>query len=96
MEFESAVNTDGTHPVLCIRVIPNSSEYSIKYDTWRKELKIKVKALPKKGKANKDVLTYLGNHFKNPVLVSGATRQSKKVQVSNTKAEVLTILENLL
>ncbi|MGD2250812.1 MAG: DUF167 family protein [Candidatus Methanofastidiosia archaeon] len=96
MECESAVITDGAHPLLCIRVIPNSSQYSIAYDKWRKELKIKVKAVPKKGKANKDVLNYLSQYFESPVIVSGATTHSKKVQVSNTVAEVLNILENLI
>jgi uncharacterized protein (TIGR00251 family) len=96
MGFESAVITDGKHPLLCIRVIPNSSSYSMEYDKWRKELKIKVKALPIKGKANKDVLNYLSEYFESPVIVSGATTKSKKVQVSNTVAEVLNILENLI
>lgn len=84
----------GTH--IHVRVVPNAREYSIQYDAWRKELKIKVKAQPRKGKANQEVIMVLSTYFKNPVIVSGRKSRFKTIKVDNPSDEAVTILEEII
>lgn len=95
MDVADALSEDGSGTRLHVHVVPNSSEYSIQYDEWRKEIKIKVKAQPKKGKANHDVIIFLSNYFKNPVIASGGKSRSKTIKVDNSLPETVTILKEI-
>jgi uncharacterized protein (TIGR00251 family) len=96
MDAASATKADQSGTLLSVHVIPNARAYSIEYDHWRKELRIKVKAQPRKGKANQDVVQFLGTYFNNPVIVAGAKSYSKKIRIENTQEETVTILGELL
>ena len=96
MDAASAIQADQAGTILSVHVIPNAKEYSIEYDQWRKELKIKVKAQPRKGKANQDVVQFLGTYFTNPVIVAGAKSHSKKIRIENSHKETVTILGEIL
>ncbi|MBU7027706.1 MAG: YggU family protein [Theionarchaea archaeon] len=96
MNFVSALSGDEKGTILRVHVISNAKEYLIQYDDWRRELKIKVKAQPKQGKANKDVIQFLGQYFKNPAIISGATAKSKLIKIENSLEETVTILEEIL
>ncbi|KYK32640.1 MAG: hypothetical protein AYK19_15170 [Theionarchaea archaeon DG-70-1] len=96
MNFVSALSGDEKGTILRVHVISNAKEYLIQYDDWRRELKIKVKAQPKQGKANKDVIRFLGQYFKNPAIISGATAKSKLIKIENSLEETVTILEEIL
>lgn len=96
MSFRDALSEDDQGILLHVHVVPHSKEYLIEYDKWRKELKIKVKAPPKEGKANQDLIRFLSHYFKNPVLISGDTSRSKRVKVENTLEETAHILGKIL
>lgn len=96
MDAASALKKDQSGTILSVHVIPNAKEYSIEYDQWRKELRIKVKAQPRKGKANQDVVQYLGTYFENPVIVAGAKSYSKKIRIENSQGETVKILGEIL
>lgn len=96
MNIASALSGDEQGTILRVHVVPRSKEYLIEYDEWRKELKIKVKAEPKHGKANKDVIHFLGQYFKNPAIISGATKKSKLIRVETPLQEAVQILEEML
>lgn len=96
MDFVSALSGDDKGTILHVHVIPNAKEYLIKYDEWRKELKIKVKAQPKQGKANKDVIQFLGQYFTNPAIISGVKTTSKLIKIENSLEETVAILGEIL
>ena len=70
---------------LNIKVIPKSSKTEIvkKQDTL---VKIKLKAIPEKGKANTELIKFLSKYFKTPKsniqIIKGKTNRNKVVEIS--------------
>jgi uncharacterized protein (TIGR00251 family) len=96
MDVQAALFESDQGALLQVHVIPGSRTYEMTYDQWRKELRIKVIAQPRKGKANQDVVSFLKQYFKNPVIIAGATSHSKKIRVENSLKETITILESAI
>ncbi|MBU7047799.1 MAG: YggU family protein [Theionarchaea archaeon] len=96
MNITAALYKGEPGTILFVHVTPGAKEYSLEYDEWRKEFKIKVKALPRQGKANQDVIAFLGKYFKNPVIISGMTARTKRIRVENPVEETAKILEEIL
>jgi uncharacterized protein (TIGR00251 family) len=96
MNFAPALMGDKTHTVLRVHVVPGAKEYFMEYDEWRKVLKVKVKAQPKQGKANQDVLEFLGKYFSSPVIISGTKDRFKRVKIQNSLEETVKILGEIL
>ena len=69
---------------LKIKVVPNSSEQSIEKIS-EKELKIKLKSVPEKNKANKELLKIISEYFKistNKIKISkGLFSKNKIVEI---------------
>ncbi len=82
---------------LTIKVIPNAPKTIVvgcmDDGTW----KIKVKAVPQKGKANKELIRFLSKKLgvaKNDIsITSGETSRLKRVRVLNCSAEDVQLLE---
>ena len=67
------------------------------YNQWRKSVNVRIKAPPKGGKANKELIKFLENTFKTNVeIVSGLTSSQKTVLIKKDLESVVKILENLL
>lgn len=96
MNIAAALYNGKPGTILYVHVTPGAKEYSLEYDEGRKEFKMKVKALPRKGKANQDVIVFLKKYFENPVIVSGKTARSKRIRVGNPVEETAKILEEIL
>jgi len=78
--------------VFYIQVVPNASQTCIagittKYD--KMVFKLHVKAVPERGKANKEIIDYLGKSLgvnKNQVVIDkGETDKFKKIKILNVK-----------
>ena len=95
MKAASALVNREPNTILKVHVTPGAKEYSLEYDEWRKELKIKVKAPPHQGKANQDLIAFLRQYFKNPIIISGSKTRSKHIKIDNSYQETLTILEDI-
>jgi len=69
-----------------IKVIPKSSQTEIinEKDDF---LKIKLKAIPEKGKANTELIKFLAKHFKttksNINIIKGKTSRNKIIEIIN-------------
>lgn len=96
MTFESVLSRDRAGTVLRVHVIPHARGYTMEYDEWRNELKVRVKAEPREGKANQDLITFLSHSFKNPVIIAGIQSRSKKIRVENPLEETIKILGEVL
>lgn len=68
-----------------IKVIPKSSRTKI-IEIKDDFLKIKLKAVPKKGKANAELIKFLAKHFKiaktNINIIKGETNRNKIIEIS--------------
>lgn len=96
MKYEDTAEKTSQGTILHVRVVPNAGGYSAEYDEWRHEIKIRVKAQPREGKANRDLINYLSRFFTHPQILSGEMGRSKKVLVSDTLGDTMEILEELL
>jgi len=71
---------------LNIKVIPKSSQIEI-IETKDNFLKIKLKAIPEKGKANAELIKFLSKHFKTPksniTIIKGKTERNKIVEINH-------------
>ena len=75
---------------LRIKVIPNSNTNEIKEimtdDSGEETIKIKVKAVPEKGKANTELIKFLSNKLEikkaNISILSGKTDRIKLIKIS--------------
>jgi len=74
-----------------IKVIPGSSKNELKEimedGEGGKTYKIRVKAAPEKGKANKELISFLSQHFNVPKekisILSGKTEQLKLIKIES-------------
>ncbi|MFN7926170.1 MAG: DUF167 domain-containing protein [Bryobacteraceae bacterium] len=69
-----------------VKVIPRASRSEVSGTMSDGSLKVKVAAVPEKGKANAEVCEVLARHFDVPVsqveIVAGATSTRKRVRIS--------------
>ncbi len=80
---------------LRIKVIPKSRETKIaeimEDGDGEITIKIRIKAAPEKGKANKELLKFLAHYFDRPVeqfeIISGKTEQLKLIRVQDAALE---------
>lgn len=68
-----------------IKVIPKSSQNQI-IEQKDDFLKIKLKAIPEKGKANDELIKFLSKHFKIPKsninIIKGQTNKNKIIEIN--------------
>lgn len=81
-----------------ISVSPNSSRSGIEgIDPWRKRLVVRVNAIPKDGRANKELCDVLMKVFSVPVTVQrGQTSRTKTVMVPLDRESVLAVIEGIV
>lgn len=83
--------------ILDVKIIPKSSKNEI--IGWENDLiKIKIKEIAEKGKANKELINFLSKTFNiaksNIKIVKGDTSRIKRVEIKKiSKAEILKILK---
>lgn len=75
--------------LLLVYVQPKAKKNEIEgVDEWRGRLKVKIKALPVEGKANKELVKFLSKLLGAEVeLVRGETSREKDVMVKGIKPE---------
>jgi uncharacterized protein (TIGR00251 family) len=81
--------------ILDIDVSPNASKFEITgYNSWRERIEIRIKSLPQKGKANKEIIKEVSNLTKNDVeIISGLKSHQKTLLIKEiSKDEFLNII----
>ena len=72
--------------VLKIKVIPKSSKTEIAGTMDDGTLRVRVAAVPEKGKANAELIAFLAKHYKisksSVEIISGETSQHKQVRLT--------------
>ena len=81
--------------ILKIKAVPNSSVNKIMQEIDG-ALKIKLKAPPVDGAANKELIKFLSKKFKIPKtdisIKKGGNSKTKEIEISNSKSEIETML----
>ncbi len=84
--------------ILHVHVKPNSKTDQIEYDA-EGNLKVKIRAQPVDGKANKYLQEYLASFFKvaksQVVILKGSNNAHKKVEILASETEILLLLDQL-
>jgi len=74
---------------LRIKVIPKSPKNELVETMADGTIKIRIKAPPEKGKANKELIKFLAEHFnirkESISIISGKTDQLKLIKLENTQ-----------
>lgn len=90
------ITQDGV--ILDLEISPGAKETAIcGYNEWRKRIEIRVAERAQKGKANKELISFLSGLFNirsnNIEIISGLTASKKSVLILQTKPEkILEIL----
>lgn len=80
-----------------IEVSPKSKKFEIiGYNEWREKIEIRIKAVPQKGKANKEITNEFSNLTGSQAeIISGLKSQHKTLKMYDiSKSEFLDILKN--
>jgi uncharacterized protein (TIGR00251 family) len=97
--FKDAIKSSNQGVLLCLHVVPGSSEtvFPAGYNQWRKCIEIKVRSEAKENKANNEVVETIAGFFKispkHVILVSG--QKSRKKTVALKKVPVDTVYDRL-
>ncbi|MFH1587928.1 MAG: DUF167 domain-containing protein [Candidatus Diapherotrites archaeon] len=83
--------------IIELQATPNAKEFSVQgFDSWNKLLKVKIKAVPEKGKANKELLKELSNLFECKVeLIKGTKSRKKTIKVHCPQQKINSKLKKL-
>ncbi len=80
-----------------IEVSPKSKKFEvIGYNQWREKIEIRIKSVPQKGKANKEIVNKFSDITGSQVeIISGLKSQHKTIKVCNmSKTKFLDILKD--
>ncbi len=79
-ELRARLRAEGK-PSLAVKVVPKS-----RVTEWAGPLRVKLAAVPEKGKANDELIRFLAAEFEVPranvEIVAGATNQRKQVRIT--------------
>ena len=93
MSISDAIRTSKSGIVLSLKVTPNAKQpqFPAGYDSWRKAVEIRVKALPEKGEANAEVVELVAQFFGAPEsavsIIAGAKAREKLVEIAGLNKE---------
>jgi uncharacterized protein (TIGR00251 family) len=85
--------------LLNIEVSPKSDKFRITgYNQWRESVEVKIKAIPQKGKANKEIITEFSKITKTAVkIISGHKSHHKTLKIYDiSEDDMIKILKHYL
>jgi uncharacterized protein (TIGR00251 family) len=91
---------NGTLLHLIVKPGCDSAHFPANYNPWRQAIEIKVRSLPQKGQANKEIINMIQDFFKlgsnNIRLAYGATSTTKGVWIEQQPKKIIARLNNEL
>ena len=88
-DLEKAITNKDSDVLVDIEVSPNSKNFEINnYNSWRNRIEIRIKQVPQKGKANKEICKELSKIFNCEVAIFKGEKSSQKTIIfKNTNRE---------
>ncbi len=95
-KYLNAISSVDNNVFIDIEVSPNSNKFQISgFNEWRNRFEIRIKQVPQKGRANKEIVKELSKIFNCEVSISKGEKSSQKTIVCyNVSSE--DILEKLI
>lgn len=85
-KYENYSRKKSMHKYIRVKIIPKSAKNEIVETMEDETIKIRIKAVPEKGKANKELIKFLSKEYKlskeNITIVSGKTEQIKLLRIN--------------
>ncbi|MDO5849352.1 MAG: DUF167 family protein [Methanobrevibacter sp.] len=90
-DLEKAITDKEGNVLVDIEVSPNSKKFEISdYNDWRNRIEIRIKQVPQKGKANKEICKELSNIFDCDVAIFKGEKSSQKTVIfKNSSKEAI-------
>ncbi len=80
--YSKAISQKDNDVLLDIEVSPNSKKFEVSgFNEWRNSFEIRIKQVPQKGKANKEIIKELSNYFNKEVAIFKGEKSSKKTVI---------------
>lgn len=80
--YLNAISSADNNVFVDIEVSPNSNKFQIScFNEWRNRFEIRIKQIPQKGKANKEIVKELSKIFNCDVSISKGEKSSQKTIV---------------
>ena len=80
--YLNAISSADNNVFVYIEVSPNSNKFQISgFNEWRNRFEIRIKQVPQKGKANKEIVKELSKIFNCDVSISKGEKSSQKTIV---------------
>lgn len=80
--YLNAISSADNNVFVDIEVYPNSNKFQISgFNEWRNRFEIRIKQVPQKGKANKEIVKELSKIFNCDVSISKGEKSSQKTIV---------------
>lgn len=81
-KYLNAISSIDNNVFIDIEVSPNSNNFQISgFNEWRNRFEIRIKQVPQKGKANKEIVKELSKIFNCEVSISKGEKSSQKTIV---------------
>ena len=81
-KYLNAISSLDNNVVIDIEVSPNSNKFQISgFNEWRNRFEIRIKQVPQKGKANKEIVKELSKIFNCDISISKGEKSSQKTIV---------------
>lgn len=81
-KYLNAISSADNNVFVDIEVSPNSNKFQISdFNEWRNRFEIRIKQIPQKGKANKEIVKELSKIFNCNVGISKGEKSSQKTIV---------------
>lgn len=98
-KLDDAISVKNKDVLVDIEVSPNSKKFEIsKFNSWRNRIEIRIKQIPQKGKANKEICKELSKMFKCEVNIFKGDKSSQKTVIfkNSSKENILNKFIELL
>lgn len=97
--LEKAISIKDGNVLVDIEVSPNSKNFEISnFNDWRNRIEVRIKQIPQKGKANKEISKEFSKLFNCDVAIFKGEKSSQKTLIfkNSTKEDVLEKFQQLL
>lgn len=97
--LEKAISEKDGDVLVDIEVSPNSKNFEISnFNDWRNRIEVRIKQIPQKGKANKEISKEFSKLFNRDVAIFKGEKSSQKTLIfkNSSKEDILVKFQQLL
>lgn len=97
-DFDLAISQKDDDVLVDIEVTPNSKNFQFgEFNSWRNRFELKIKEIPQKGKANKEIIKQISKLFNIDVGIFKGHKSSQKTLIfyNSNKEDIINKINNL-